>query len=176
MHLVNRVLSAVLALALVVAAVLVPVEVVRALLGRRPWVVPYSTWAQQLRDLTWDASVTRAVCIGVAVVGLLLLLSAVRRGKPSALALTPLSPGVDAGTTRRSLQQTLQRAALGVDGVSSASATVKRRAARVTASSSLPVTGLSDQVQSAVRQRLDALGLASPLRLKVNVSSPKERS
>lgn len=171
MIIVNRVLAAAVALALIALAIIVPVEVVRAFSGRRYWTVPHPRWAQELRDTTWDAGLVRTICILVAVVGLLLLLAELKRRRPSALPLAPLAAGVEAATTRRSLQKVLQNTAQEVDGVDSATARVKRRSATITASPGVRAPdGLEQQITERVSRRLDAIGLAAPPRLKVKLS------
>ncbi len=109
MRLANRLLAVLVALALIALAVLVPVEVVWAAFGKPHWVLPWETWTRTLATNTWQPSWARAVRIGVAVVGLLLLLAELKSRRPGLLPLARLTDDVQAGTTRRSLQQTLRR-------------------------------------------------------------------
>jgi Family of unknown function (DUF6286) len=165
-----RVLAVLLACALLALGVLVAVEVVLAALGR-PAVLPYSSVARTLRRETWESALARAVGIGLCVLGLLLLLPALRRGRPSALPLAPLAQGVDTSVSRRGLQKTLAAAAGRVDGVRSARAEVGRRKVRVTARSRLRETGeLPAQVDRAIRDELDRLALRRPLSVSVSTS------
>ena len=83
----NRVLSALLALVLVVGGLLVAVEIVLAQLGRPALLIPWSAWASWLGGQTWDTSTVRLVLAGLVVVGLVLLILALRPGKPRRLAL-----------------------------------------------------------------------------------------
>src|SRR5687768_13721642 len=89
-----RVVSALLALALLLGALLAVVEIVGAALERSPWLVPYPEWTDWLRSHTWEDWIVNAVLIGFLLVGLLLLFLALRRGKPATLALRGGSPGV----------------------------------------------------------------------------------
>ncbi len=162
-----RMLAVLLAAALLALGVVVTVEIVLAALGQPAWVLPYS--ATTLREQTWDSVLTRAVAAGLCALGLLLLLlPALRRGKPTELPLTPLADGVDTHIARRGLQRTLSDAAGRVDGVRRAKATVGRRKVKVTTTSRLRDTsGLPQQVDTAVRAELETLGLSRPLAVKV---------
>lgn len=170
MRTLDTLLAVVLSLALVAAAVVVPVEVVRALTGSGPWLVDGPAAASTLRGTSWDDGVTRAVLGAVAAVGLLLLGLELRRRRPRELPLAGGADGVRAGTDRRSLQRSLRRAAEQVDGVQTALVRAGRRRVRVTAATRLPDPGdLRDRVGAAVVQRLDAVGLAEPLQVRVDV-------
>lgn len=158
---VNRVLAVLLALAVVALGVLVPVEITRAAAGKRHWLLPWETLTTTLTGNSWQSGPVRAVLIGVAAIGLLLLLFQLTPRRLSALPLAPLTAGVEASTTRRSLRQALQRAATEVDGVSSAKAKVGRRRAKITARTELRDAGdLQQQVSEHVAHRLDSLSLA----------------
>ena len=100
-----RVLSVLLAAALLALGVIVTVEIVLAAFGQPPWLLPYPDVASTLREQTWDSLLARAVAVGLCLLGLLLLLPALRRGKPTALPLTPLTDGVDTHVSRRGLQR-----------------------------------------------------------------------
>ena len=79
-----RVLSALLAAALLALGVVVTVEIVLAALGQPAWVLPYADVATTLRERTWDSVLARAVAAALCLLGLLLLLQnvvlAVTRG------------------------------------------------------------------------------------------------
>lgn len=163
-----RVLSVLLAAGLLALGVVVTVEIVLAAFGQPAWVLPYAEVATTLREQTWDSILARAVAAGLCLLGLLLLLPALRRGKPTALPLTPLTDGVDSHVSRRGLQRTLSAAAGRVDGVRRAKATVGRRKVKVTTTSRLRDTsGLPQQVDTAVRAELETLDLSRPLAVKV---------
>lgn len=167
-RLILRVLSVLLAAALLALGVVVSVEIVLAALGQPAWVLPYAAVAATLREQTWDSVLARAVATGLCALGLLLLLPALRRGKPTALPLTPLTEGVDTHVSRRGLQRTLSAAAGRVDGVRQAQATVGRRKVKVSTTSRLRDTSeLPSQVDTAIRDQLETLGLSRPLAVKV---------
>ena len=163
-----RVLSVLLSAALLALGVVVTVEIVLAALGQPAWVLPYSEVATSLREQTWDSLLARAVAAGLCLLGLLLLLPALRRGKPTALPLAPQTEGVDTQVSRRGLQRTLSAAAGRVDGVRRARVKVGRRKVKISTTSRLRDTGdLPAQVDTAVRTELETLGLRRPLAVKV---------
>lgn len=163
-----RVLAVLLACGLLALGVLVAVEVVLAALGRPAAVLPYSRLADVLREQTWQAGVVRTAGLGLCLLGLLVVLPALRRGKPSDLPLQAVTDGVDTAVDRRGLQKTLAAAAERVDGVRSVTAKVGRRKVRVRAKSRLrDTTGLPQQIDQAVRDELDVLALHQPLAVKV---------
>jgi len=173
---VNRVVSALLALALLLGSLLVVVEIAAAALGRAPVLVPYPTWTSWLRTHSWNDWLVNAVLAGLVVLGLLLLLLAFRRGKPASLALTSGSDGVAVAASRRSVEKSLAAAAARAAGIAGASASVSRRTARVdarTVARSEP--GVREAVESVVRGRLDSLGLERRLRTRVHLTTKDTR-
>lgn len=174
-RIVNRILAALVALAVIVFGIIIPVEIIRAAFGRRHWLLPWETLTTNLTRDSWQSGPVRAVLICVAI-GLLLLLAQLKPRRPSSLPLTSLTPGVEASTTRSSMRQVLQHAATEVDGVSSATATVSRRKAKVTARADVrDAAGLQEQVHEKVAGRLDSLSLAHPPRLAVTVHAKESR-
>jgi hypothetical protein len=175
-HVVNRVLATLLALALFLGGLLAAAEVVLAALDRQSWLVPHEQWSSWLADNTFSAGVVRAVLIGMVVLGLLFLLAALRRGKPGSLQLPARTDGVRVTASRRGIERTLVTAARRADGVRSATAKAGRRAVRVTASTALRSPDeLQQPVTSAVTERLDELGLTGVLRPRVKVSGKASR-
>lgn len=173
MALLNRILSALMALALLMGGLLAAVEIVLALLGQPSWLVPHEQWSAWLREQTWDTAVVRLALIGLVVLGLLLLVPALRRGKPSVVALPARrgSTGTQVSASRRGVEKTLAAAARRTEGISSARAYVGRRTVRVkarTATRSKP--DLQQHLTAAVDTRLDELGLTGTLRPRVTIS------
>ena len=166
----NRVLSALLALVLVVGGLLVAVEIVLAQLGRRALLIPWSAWASWLGGQTWDTSTVRLVLAGLVVVGLVLLILALRPGKPRRLALPATGSNLHMSIARRALQQNLADTATRASGVASASAKAGRRTVTITATTANPNTAeVQKAAQAAVNQRLDQIGLARRLRSRVRI-------
>lgn len=170
MNVVRRLLSTALAAALVTLGALVAVEVVLAALDRPAWLLPHSTTAATLRDNTWQSPLARLLGIGAVVLGGLLLLLSVRRGKPAALALTPMTDSVDAFVDRRGLQRALRDRARRVDGILQAKVKLGRRRVNVRARSALrDTTGLGQQVEQQLHGALDDLALAKYPSVKVRL-------
>jgi len=175
-NLVNRVVSALLAVALLLGSLVVVVEIVAAALGRAAALIPYPEWTSWLRTDSWNDWIVTAVLGALVVFGLLLLLLAFRRGKPASLALRSGSDGVDVTASRRSVEKSLAAAAARTTGIAGASASVSRRAARVdarTVARSEP--GIREEVESAVRGHLDTLGLERRMRTRVDVTTKDTR-
>lgn len=175
-HWVTRVVAALLALVLLLGSLLAVVEIVTAALDRAPALIPYPEWTSWLRTHSWNDWIVNAVLGGLVVVGLLLLLLALRRGKPASLALRSRTDGVNVTASRRSVEKALAAATARTTGVAGASASVSRRTARVdarTVARSEP--GIRERVESAVRGRLDSLGLERPMRTRVDLTTKDTR-
>jgi hypothetical protein len=161
LHLVNRLLALLLGLALVAAAVLACVEVVRWALDSGPWLVPWPDWGAWLSDArASDPAVLIASGVAAAL-GLLLLLFELKRRTPDAFEAEPLLPGVATGVTRRGVESAVTSAARGVSGVSGASSRMRRGRVTVTARSRVrgQGEGLDDRVRQAVEEQVSALAL-----------------
>lgn len=174
MRVIERLLSLLLAVALVVGAVVLAVEVGYALFDQPPALVPWRGLYARGTTSAWDTAAVRLVAAAVLLLGLLLLLGELKPRRPSRLALTRQTEGVDTAVTRRGLRSTLVRAAKEVDGISTASAKVGRRRARISATSRLgdkaAARGLSSAVAGRVQGRLDGLDLARPPKLRTRVA------
>jgi hypothetical protein len=171
MRLVNRLLAALLSLALIVAGVLVVIEVVVQRLGRRHALVDWPRLHDWAARTPWQQGSVRVASIALIVLGLVLLAAELKRSKPSRLAVR--SDDSDAAYTRRGVAATIRSAVSDVDGIDSASVSVGRRKVKVEASTAglQPFTaeGLREPVTAAARQRLDALELRTPPTLAVQV-------
>lgn len=176
MHVLNRVLATLLALALLLGGLLAVVEIVLAQLGRPSWLVPHEQWSSWLAGQTFPDGVVRAVLIGLAVLGLVLLVLALRRGKPGSVQLPSRTDGVRVSASRRGIERSLATAARRADGVRSARARAGRRAMRVKAVTALRAAGdLQQPVTAAVAARLEQLGLGGVLRPRVTVTKESSR-
>lgn len=176
MHLLNRLLATLLALALFLGGLLAVVEIVLAALGRPAWLVPHQQWSSWLGEQTFSDGIVRAALIGLALLGLLLLVAALRRGKPGALRLPARTEGVRVSASRRGIERSLATAARRADGVRAARARARRRSVRVKATTALRSTDdLQQPVTATVTERLEQLGLAGVLRPRVTVSRESAR-
>ena len=174
MRIPNRVLAAVLALALLVGGLLVAVEIVVAAFDRRPWVLPHDHWYRSARTRSWQEAPPRWIFIGLVVTGLVLLWSQLARRRPPTLALTPAAMPADMG--RRSLERALAREAARIDGVAGARARVDGDKAEVVATTNRRLTvELQPRVTAALDRRLQSLGLARPPAVRVKVHGRGDR-
>lgn len=170
MRIFGRIVAALLALALLVGALLVAIEILVAGLGRPPLVIPYDTWYRGATTNPWSSPVIRLVLVGLVIAGLVLLFLALAGRKPLALPLQRTGDRVDADVTRKSLEQSLTRAAQDVDGVSGARVAVAKRRALVRATTNRRVEGdLRTEVAEAVERRLASVPLRDPLDVSVNL-------
>jgi hypothetical protein len=175
-HWITRVVCALLALALLLGSVLAVVEIVTAALDRSPVLVPHPDWTSWLRSHSWDDWVVMAVLAGLVVLGLLFLFLAFRRGKPASLALKGRTDGVDVAASRRSVEKSLASSAARTAGVAGANASVRRRTARVRAQAvARSAPGIREEVESAVRGRLDSLDLERRMRTRVDLTTKDSR-
>jgi hypothetical protein len=175
-HVLNRVLATLLALALLLGGLLAAVEIVLAELDRPSWLVPHERWSSWLAGQTFQDGIVRAVLIGMVVVGLLLLLAGLRRGKPGSLRMPGRTDGVRVTASRRGVERSIATSARRTDGVRSARAKAGRRKVTVTASTAMRSPGeLQQPVTTAVTERLDELSLAGVLRPRVKVSQEGSR-
>ncbi len=171
LHLLNRLLAAVVALAVVAAAVVTSLEVVRWALGLDSLLVPWRDWGATLSTITADDSRLLVVSAVAAAAGLLLLVFELKRRRPDSLTTRPLLVGVPTVATRRGVASAATTAARGVSGVTDARAGVRRGTVSVGVSTRARGEGqsLAPQVRTAVQQSLDGLELTPGPRIKVDV-------
>jgi hypothetical protein len=170
----NRIVAALLALALLVGGILVAVEIVVAGFGRRPWVVPYDHWYRSARLRSWESAPPRWIFIGLVVAGLVLLFLQLARRRPTVLPLA--AGGAPADLGRRSLERSLGRTAAGVDGVAGAKVKVGPERAEVAATTNRRQAGdIQPRLAAALDERVRSLGLARPPTVRVKVSTRGDR-
>jgi hypothetical protein len=173
----NRILCTLLAVAIAIAGVLTVIEVIAAATDNDPVVIKWHGFVNDLASNEWKTAAPRVTAIILIIVGLLLLLFALRRGKPATVALTTGASDVDMTTTRRSLTRSLANNAESVDGIASAKVKVKRRKVVVKASglSGVSREDATSRLTSAMQERLDGLALADARRLKVRVTPAPDK-
>ncbi|ALG06044.1 DUF6286 domain-containing protein [Kibdelosporangium phytohabitans] len=160
------------AVVLLGVCVVVAVSVVQLLLDEPP-LISYDAVAGRIHQAQWTDLVPAIAGGVVALVGLLLVLSAVVPGKSRILVLTPDGSTTDAAISRTSLRTTLRDAAK-VDGVTNAVVTVRRGRVRTVVRTDRTITdGLADAVRAAVEQRLGHIGLARHHDVTVKVKAPR---
>ena len=163
-----RLLAAIVAIALFAAGVVTVIEVIAAAFGADPVIAPRDDWAGNGRTTHWNDTDVRVFFVIIVVIGVILLLVALSRRRPTHLNVTT-GTGIEAATVRRaSVEANLARTAQSVDGVRAARVRVDRRRIRVNATTNRKdPTGLDDAVHAAVDGRLTQIALTSPLPVRV---------
>ncbi len=173
MRLVNRLLAALLSLALIIVGALVVVEVIAQRLGKPPALVHWHHAFDWAKRTTWQQGSVRVTCIVLAALSLLLLLAELKRSRPS--RLTVRSEEADTAYTRRGVAATIRTAVGDVDGINHAAVSVSRRKVRVAATTAglQPFTAetLQEPATTAAQRRLDALELDPAPALSVRVTT-----
>jgi Family of unknown function (DUF6286) len=175
MRLLNRPLAFILAVALAAASIIVIIEVIAAAAHASPVVMHWHAWYRWAEKTRWDALVIRVWSAILIAIGMLILAIELKPRRITRLALRSGDEATDAALTRSGLAGTLRAAATSIDGITSATVSVRRRRARVAVKSAArgraAAGALKDPVTQAVRDRLEELDLHRPPRLKVHVIS-----
>lgn len=177
------------ALVLLALGALAATSAIQTLLGRTP-VVSLDAVPSALSGVAWESPAVLIAAGVAALVGLVLLLAAILPGPSHVLPLStapaatgdtgewgPWSGGgvEEAGWHRHDLGVRLRRRAQTVEGVTGASATVRKRSVKVVARTHRATTDeLRQAVESTLSTDLDTLGLARRPRLRVSVSSTRK--
>jgi hypothetical protein len=180
-RLANRVLGALLSLAVIAAGGLLIVEIIAAQAGHPPVLAPWPAayhWAQRT---SWAQGSIRGACGVLIVLGLIVLIAELKPGRVTRLAAHPgeaATGDMDSGYTRRGVAAAVRTAAARVDGVRSASVTVRPRTVTVAATARgrdrAAARDLEAPVATAVRDRLAALRLHRQPAVRVRVR-PRSR-
>ncbi|WP_227983614.1 DUF6286 domain-containing protein [Nocardia spumae] len=166
--------------AVVVAVVLLGVAIVVAVsliqnLAHSDELVPYDTVATRLHDTTWHSAWVLGVGIGVAVVGVVLLVAAVIPGRRVVVALEA-DEGMDAGIMRRSLDGALDDAAASVAGLEAARVRRTRKHIRVQGRAAHPDhADLEQTVEAAVSDRLSRIAPQSAPPVSVRLRTSRQQ-
>lgn len=177
MRAVLRVVAPLLGLVLAAVGVLVVIEVVSA------WVladsdggllVPWPAWGAVLAELTWNEDIVRYVAIGVAVVGLLLMIVGLTARRADVRFDAP-SPEMTVTTSPRVLARLVGTRVRASDDVLSASVTASSRRVAVTARPWPDAPDdLGETVVGRVEQLLDELPLRRRPRVAVSMQDPED--
>jgi hypothetical protein len=173
----DRLAALLLGLFLLVLGVLVPAEIIHsAVLSRTgELLLPWQALTRFFTGHDWSTSPVLAASIVTALVGLVLLVLELKRRRPGLLTLVTEDDTVTAGTTRRSVQRALAARAQDVDGISGASATVRRGRATVAATTGQRDPGdLQERLTGQLTGWLDGLGLVKVPRLRVRLTSRQD--
>lgn len=168
----NRVVSALLALALAVLGVLVAVEVVLAALDRDPWLLPHDEWRTSMLETAWGDRSAVVTFLVVAVIGVALLLLELARRRMPAVKMAARTDGVSADLDRHGVERWLASRLSSVEGATSTRAKIRSKTVDVTAAT--PQRDTSDvrqRLERAAQDHLDELDLGQRLKARARVSS-----
>lgn len=172
MRVADRVLSAILALALMVGGLLVAAEIVLGGLGRGPWILPYDRWERSAVATPWSDGNARLIGLALVGGGVVVLAVQVARRRPQALDLTGGKDRAPASLDRRGVERWLADRVERVEGVADARTRLRRRVAVVRASSvGQDHHDVERRLRETVAGHLGELDLAMPLRVDVRVAS-----
>ena len=176
MRIVTRLVSALLALALLVGGLLAALEIAAAGLGREDdLVVPWRDWRQDLLETPWEDYIVRVVLAAMVAVGLLLLFLLFSRRRPTAVRLADRTDGARAELDRSGLERHLRSCLQRVEGVGDLAVRVRGGRARIAAVTPVRDTApVESSLRAAAEEALGQLGLASPLPVRVAVTSRRE--
>ena len=167
---INRLAAATLALALVLVSLWGLVEIILARLGQPPWLLDVDETREWLQSNPWSDALVVTAAAALVVIGLSVMVLGLRRGRPGEVAMVSSAEAVTFAASRGSIDRALVYAAERQDGVQDASARAGRRSARVVARTPLGRTDeVKQRVSTAVRERLNDLALASPLKPRVKI-------
>jgi hypothetical protein len=167
----DRIVAGLVALALLVGGVLLAIEIALQAAGREdPWVLPWDTWYREGLETPWSDPTVRAVCIGLLVAAVLLLMLQFARRRPSALPVRPRADAVHVDLDRRGLEHWLAARLDKVEGVGSVNVRAHRRKVRVRADSvSRDTAPIERRLDEAAARELDRLDLVRSPSVDVNV-------
>jgi Family of unknown function (DUF6286) len=175
MRVLLRILAPLLGLALAAAGVLFAIEVVAAWV--RPDVatgllVPWPDWRATLENLTWADDPVPGIAIGVAVLGLLLVLLGLSARRSDIHLEAP--GGIAVTTAPRVLARLVGTRVRATDDVAGAAVTASARKVSVTAQAwGDPTPELRGTVRSRVDELLDELPLRRRPRVGVSLQDRK---
>ena len=173
MRVINRPLALVFAAALVAASVIVIIEVIAFTAHAGPVVVHWPGWYRWAARTHWNVLVIKVWSVILIIAGAIVLAFELKPRRVTRLKLRSDEKATDAAMTRKGLAGTLRAAALDIDGISGAAVTVRRRRARVAATSAArdrsAADALKEPVAEAARQRLENLQMRHPPHLRVRV-------
>jgi hypothetical protein len=176
MRLANRVLAALLSLAVACAGVVLITEVIAERTGQHAVIVNWHAAYNWAARTAWIAGSIRVTAGILIVLGLLLLLAELKPARVSRLAADPSetgADGIDTAYTRGGVAAAIRSAVTDVDGIRSASVKVTRRKVTVGATAAAQdkaaARTLREPVTTAARQRLAALSLRHASAVSVHV-------
>ena len=176
MRLANRVIAALLSLAVACAGVLLIIEVIAARTGHHAVIINWPAAYDWATRTPWISGSLRVIAGILIALGLVLLVAELKPARVSRFAADPAkagAAGIDTAYTRRGVAAAIRSAVTDVDGIREASVKVARRKVTIGATAAAPgkaaARTLREPVTAAAGQRLAALSLRRPSALSVRV-------
>ena len=163
----NRLLGAVIAVAVIAAGAVTAIEVAAAQLGHEPLIVDWRSWDRHLRTTPWVD--TRPLVITIIAIAVALLILQLVPRRPHTLEVDD-SGQVRMVVRRRQLEGDLASVSQQVDGITKASVRITKKKLTVAATTSRrDAAGLDAAVIDAVNAELDRFSLdgAPPVSVRV---------
>lgn len=175
MRAVRRVVSAVVALALLIVSLLILVEVILAALGRPPGLIDDGAARDELVRRPWDDPMVILGWVSMLVLGVGLLAVALAAGRQRSIAMDSGTGAASLSVRRRSLERYLAGVATAQPGVRGAKASVTRGRIRVEADSTrLDAQDVGARVEQAVSARVRSLSLQPDRTVSVSLHSKED--
>ena len=171
LRIIDRIVAGIVALALIAGGVVLALEIAVQAGGREePWAFPWDTWYREATDTLWSDPTVRAVCIGLLVAAVLLLVLQFARRRPSALPVRQRADAVQVDLDRRGLEHWLEARLGKVDGVASLNVRAQRRKLRVRAATmSRDTAPIERRLQEVATGEVAELDLVRPPSVDVDV-------
>lgn len=177
MRVLNRVLAALLGLALAAVGTIVAVETGLLLSGRSPWIVPRRRWDRNLAEQEWDHDTLVLVLAIVLTAGVVLFVAQLVPRRPRRLAVRADHDARELSVSRRGLEGQLARLAERDQDVLGAKVRVNRRRARLRAvfADASEEFEVGVRIRERARSQLEHLDLVHPLDVRVRLRPAAKR-
>lgn len=157
-------------LVILAVAVIASAEVISALAGSPLRIIPVGQAADYAGGTRWSDPAVQIASLVLAAIGVLLIIVALVPGQSRWTALRTDDPALVVGLARSALRRTVAESAHQVSGVDSVHVAVRRRRIRLLVHTRLRESQtLSDEVTSAVEERLAQLAPLRDLRISTRV-------
>lgn len=178
MRVLNRLLAALLSLALMVGGVLVIVEVIAALTGQGPVWWDWQATRRWAERTSWEDTLVRIVCVVAFVVGAILLVAELKRPRVRRFRVARATTDprtTDTAYTRGGVAAAVRSAVARIDGIRGVRVAVKHRTVKVVATVGSQnrafLREVGETATEAARDSVDRLGLRGSPSVSVRTRS-----
>ena len=172
---INRLLSALVGLVLLIVALVAAVEIMVALFGGNHFLVPTDRWSSSLRHTPWQTDTVRLVATGAVVIGLVLVIAGAM-ARARIITMKKPKDTVEVIAPARAVAQILRRQTESVAGVAAASSEVSARGARVSATVPLADTDrVEAEIGEVLAETLSKIPWANVPSLQIEISAGRDK-